>query len=305
MNLGITGITGFVGSNLKNILNQKYDIFGVGRTARPTLNIVAYEEIGSVMQNCDAFIHLAGKAHDLKGVVDENAYFEVNTELTKTLFDEFLKSNCRVFIYFSSVKAAADKVIDVLTEESVPAPKTAYGKSKLAAEQYLLSKEITAGKKVYVLRPCLIHGANNKGNLHLLHSFVKKGIPYPLKAFQNKRSYLGIDNLGFIVDQLIMKSPTSGIYNVADDEAISTCELVKIIGQSIGKNTRIWYIPKFAILFLANIGTILKLPLTKEKLQKLTENYVVSNTKIKKALETNLPDSTLDGLKKTFSSFKN
>ena len=66
----------------------------------------------------------------------------MNTVLTKSLFNQFLKSDCEVFIYMSSVKAAADEVEGELTEEAIPNPVTVYGKSKLAAENYILSKEI-------------------------------------------------------------------------------------------------------------------------------------------------------------------
>src|SRR5690606_15400334 len=132
-----------------------------------------------IKTEANAIIHLAGKAHDMEaGDVEE--YFRINRDLTISLFDEFLVSNLRDFFFFSSVKAVADTVEKVLHENSTPLPKTPYGQSKLAAEQYILSKALPEGKRVFIIRPCMIHGPGNKGNLSLLYKIVEKGIPWPL-----------------------------------------------------------------------------------------------------------------------------
>ncbi|MGD4786433.1 NAD-dependent epimerase/dehydratase family protein, partial [Xanthomonas citri pv. citri] len=123
--------------------------------------------------DADAIIHLAGKAHDTKNTSEESDYYQINTELTKVLFDKFLQSDIKDFIFFSSVKAAADTVEGVLTEEVEPNPKTPYGDSKIKAEQYLLSQELPSGKRVIIIRPCMIHGKGNKGNLNLLYKVVR------------------------------------------------------------------------------------------------------------------------------------
>ena len=86
------------------------------------------------------------------------------------MFDQFLKSDCETFIYMSSVKAVVDQADGILTENVKPNPITVYGKSKLAAEEYILSRKNLKNKRVYILRPCMIHGPNNKGNLNLLCS---------------------------------------------------------------------------------------------------------------------------------------
>jgi nucleoside-diphosphate-sugar epimerase len=249
-------------------------------------------------------VHLAGKAHDLKNVTDPSDYYTVNTELTKKIYDRFIVSDAKVFITLSSVKAVADELDIVLTEEHIPNPITHYGKSKLLAEEYILSKEIPAGKRVYILRPCMIHGPGNKGNLNLLFKIVKKGIPWPLGGFENKRSFCSIDNLCFIINELIENDQIpSGIYNVADDEPLSTNELIRLISKSIGKKATIWNMPKSLIIGLAKIGNVLKLPLNTERLDKLTETYIVSNQKIKKTINKSLPISSTDGLLKTLNSF--
>ena len=151
----------------------------------------------------------------------------------------------------------------------------------------------------------MIHGPENKGNLNLLYNIVQKGFPWPLSNFVNQRSFCSIDNLIFILNELITnENIPSGIYNIADDETMSTNDLVKLIADSIPQKLFFLKIPKFIIYIVAYIGTILKLKINLENLQKLTENYVVNNSKIKNAINKNLPFSTQQGLSLTISSFK-
>lgn len=257
------------------------------------------------INSASTVLHLAGKAHDLKNTSTQEKYYQVNTELTKNVFNAFLASDAKVFITLSSVKAVADDIEDELTEERLPNPITHYGKSKLLAEQYIFSKSIPEGKRVYVLRPCMIHGSGNKGNLNLLYKLVSKNIPWPLGAFENKRSFCTIDNLMFIIKELIERDDIpSGIYNVADDDALSTNELIKLIAQSQNRKPKIWKISKSLIERIAVIGNKLHLPFNSERLQKLTASYIVSNEKIKNAIGKPLPVSSRDGLIKTFKSFQ-
>ena len=259
-----------------------------------------------ILINESIVIHLAGKAHDLKKISNPEEYYHNNTDLTKKVFDAFLESNAKVFITLSSVKSVADQVIEDLTEEKIANPITHYGKSKLLAEQYILSKIIPEGKRVYILRPCMIHGPGNKGNLNLLYKIVSKRLPWPLGAFENKRSFCSIDNLGFIIRELIVNDQIpSGVYNIADDESLSTNEVIDLISTSQSKKSYIWNIPKSLIKLLTKIGDVFRLPLNTERLSKLTETYIVSNNKIKKAINKPLPVSAKDGLTKTFNSFKN
>ncbi len=287
----ITGSNGFIGKHL-------IKCFPIN------VSFIKYNKRSPIKIQGNVVVHLAGKAHDLKKNSNSSEYYQVNTELTKTLFDAFLSSDAKVFITLSSVKAVTDEVTGVLTEEYIPSPITHYGKSKLLAEQYILSKQITRGKRVYILRPCMIHGPGNKGNLNLLYKLVSKGFPWPLGAFQNQRSFCSIDNLIFVIKELIEREDIpSGIYNVADDVPLSTNEVISILAESKNKKPKIWNFSKVLIIALAKLGDLLQLPLTTERLQKLTESYVVSNQKIKSVIGKDLPVSAKDGLLKTFNSF--
>jgi len=307
MNILITGNHGFVGSNLVNYFKNDYTIYGLDIVSFPQNDVrktFSWNELEDIPQ-VDTIIHLAGKAHDTKNQSNSSKYFEINSGLTIKIYDWFLQSEAKTFIFFSSVKAAAEIVEgEILTEDVVPKPVGPYGESKLAAENYIL-KNIRRKKKVYILRPSMIHGPGNKGNLNLLYRIVSKGIPWPLGAFKNRRSLISIENVQFVVSQLIEGKIESGIYHLADDEPISTNQLIKMIAESKGRKARIWKVNKKMIVLFSRIGNILKLPLNTERLNKLTESYVVSNSKLKKALGIEkMPTSTVDGMKNTLMSFK-
>ncbi|WP_159634844.1 NAD-dependent epimerase/dehydratase family protein [Sphingobacterium composti Ten et al. 2007 non Yoo et al. 2007] len=298
MKITITGISGFVGQNLSTyLINKGCAINGL------SLRTIDWKK--SFVSNADALIHLAGKAHDTANTSADEEYFKINRDLTIALYDEFLQSDVMDFFYFSSVKAVADQVETILIEEVKAEPLTPYGKSKLEAENYMLSKPIPSGKRVFIIRPCMIHGPGNKGNLNLLYKVVEKGVPWPLARFDNQRSFLSIDNLSFMIYEMLRSSNLqSGVYNFADDDALSTNDLVRIIGSVLGKDVNLLKIPVGLVKSIVKIGDVLPLPLNSERLKKLTESYVVSNTKIKKALGIEkLPLSAKEGLENTIKSF--
>lgn len=289
MRLFVTGAGGFVGSTFCHSFVQH--------------DIVRYDRV-SFPDNVDCYLHFAGKAHDVHDTSSADEYFEVNTELTRRVFDSFLASNASTFVFLSSVKAVADHFNGVLDETMKPSPTTPYGKSKLLAEQYILGHPPVDGKRVYVLRPCMIHGPGNKGNLNLLYSLVSKGLPWPLGAFENQRSFLSVENMMFVLKELMHRSDIeSGAYNVADSDPLSTNQLIRLIASSMGRNATVLRMPRPMIKLLARMGDFVGGPLNSERLSKLTENSVVSNEKLVKALGSPVPVSAEQGLTLTFSSF--
>lgn len=312
MDILITGISGFVGKNLVKFFSSidTYNIYGLDIFSEDiggVNKIFSWDDLeNGLIPDMDAIIHLAGKAHDIKNKSKVDMYFAINTDLTKKIYNYYLQSTANKFIFFSSVKAAVDSVPgDILTEDVPTNPVGPYGESKVMAEEYIKSQWMTTEKSTYILRPCMIHGPGNKGNLNLLYGFVRKGIPWPLGSFENRRSFTSIDNLSFVINGLLSKVVETGIYQVGDDVALSTNELIELICEAMGKRAFIWHLPVGIMKFMASVGTICHLPLNNERLRKLTENYVVSNSKIKNALgvET-LPIDARDGLIKTIKSFE-
>ena len=316
MKILITGVHGFVGSNLVKDLSKEHTIYGLDIIC-PIKDGIRYTFSWDYLDRedgipeVDAIIHLAGKAHDTKNQSAADVYFKVNTDLTKKIFDYFcVHPNIKKFVFFSTAKAAADRVDGILTEDVVPSPVGPYGESKIAAEKYILNTMKTSpdefkDRGVYIFRPCMIHGPGNKGNLNLLYGVVKKGIPWPLGAFENRRTFTSIENICFAVNGVLTQNVDSGIYNMGDDEALSTNELIEEICKSLGKKAHIWKLPKILMNGVAKVGGWLHLPLNPERLRKLTENYVSSNEKIKKALGIDkLPVDARKGLKVTLDSFR-
>ena len=328
MKILITGIHGFVGSNLVEALKKEHTIYGLDIINPKKEGIkftFSWDDLDKdgMIPEVEAIIHLAGKAHDVKNQSVADVYFKVNTGLTQKIFDWYLAHpTAKKFIQFSTVKSAADRVEgEFLTEECIPTPVGPYGESKIAAENYIIEKfapealkrpfhnftdedAVVDGKKVYIMRPCMIHGPGNKGNLNLLYGVVSKGIPWPLGAFENRRSFTSIGNLQEVIKGLLTKDAPSGIYHMGDDEALSTNELIEVICSALGKKAHIWRIPRGLMNGFAKIGDVLHLPLNTQRMQKLTENYVVSNAKIKAALGIKeMPVRARDGLKETIKSF--
>lgn len=310
MKILITGIHGFVGSNLVEYLSKDNEIYGLDIIApekRGVIETYSWNDLDAgLVTEVDALVHLAGKAHDTKNQSAAEVYFKVNTGLTQKIFDYFVAHpSIKKFVFFSTAKAAADRVDGVLTEDVVPAPVGPYGESKIKAEEYILANMPSAEKQVYIFRPCMIHGPGNKGNLNLLYNVVRKGIPWPLGAFENRRTFTSVENICFAVEGVLTKDVPSGIYNMGDDEALSTNELIEEICKSLGKKAHIWKLPKGLVTGCAKVGGWLHLPLNPDRLQKLTENYVSSNAKIKKALGVErMPVDAREGLRVTLESFK-
>lgn len=335
MQVLITGGFGFVGRNLSRYLaaqGHRLLALDVERQESGAYDqFYTWEEMKDIdWGHVNAVVHLAGKAHDTHNTSGRLSYFEVNVGLTKRILESAVRgwqsvhaSTCctpRKFVFFSSVKAVADRVDGVLTEDAAPSPMTAYGQSKLEAEREVLKfassnvRESASAKhadwanegdvRTYILRPCMIHGPGNKGNLNLLYGAVRKGLPWPLGAYENERSFASVENVCAVVNGLLTAPVASGIFQVADDEALSTNELIRVMAYAMGRHPRIMKVPRTIIDALAKVGDVVHLPLNSERLKKLTESYIVSNDKIKSALGwSQMPVRAEDGLRVTMESF--
>ena len=306
MKILITGIHGFIGRNLRAcFINSGHELIGISKTSGspdPFVKQYTWENLDTI-SGIDCIIHLAGLAHDTNNSEFEEEYYRVNTELTKTIFRFFLTSSAKTFIYFSSAKAAAGFSEIPLLETTLPSPSTVYGRSKLLAEEYILDNLPGDNRKVYILRPCMIHGPAPKGNLFSLYNYLRKGMPYPFARLANSRSYLSINNLNFIIGKLIESNIESGIYHLADDGTLSTNRIIELIGEALNKKPLMISLPSWSINALARMGTLFRLPLNTESLKKLTGNFIVSNEKIKKALNiSHLPVSAEEGMRYTLKN---
>ena len=299
----ITGAYGFVGTNLCKYLTARghvcdaLDIPAARRDDVPYAQCHSWDDLPAF--DYDAVVHLAGKAHDLKKVVCEQSYFDINVGLTQRIYTALReRGNGPVaFIYFSSSKADPNG--------------NAYGRSKFAAEQWLAAQSDETGSaqlRTFILRPAMIHGPGNKGNLNLLWGIARRGLPWPLAAFENKRSFTSIENVCAAVEALAQdRSGPAALrtYPIADDEMLSTNRLIELIAEACGRKAKLWRVPRGLMTLAAKFGDVLHLPLNSERLGKLTEDSFVDNAELKKALGwKTMPVSAEDGMRATLKSFR-
>lgn len=310
----ITGVRGFVGRNLLRYLSAqgKFHITGASGE-RENLSflddqldaVVSYDQLYMGEEKFDIYLHLAGKViHEVQDR-DDQEYIEVNSIQTQKVYDTFLRDGrAAAFIFTSTIHVITERPDRVVDEAYTPQPFTPYGRSKFEAENYIQEKSVK-DKNYYILRPSMMHGPGNKGNLNLLYGLVSRGIPYPLGRVNNRRSFVSIDNFSFIVNELIEQLPESGLYHIADDEPTCTHDLIRLIAESRGRKARMVNIPLSLLRLTAFMARILPfIPLNEHRLLKLTEDFIVSNKKIKEAIGKPLPVRAEEGLRKTLESFR-
>lgn len=299
MTVLILGSSGFIGQHLIQQLKADFSI--------STKSLRNEQALDENFQE-DVVINLVGKAHDHEGTATEQDYFEVNFELVKKIYQRFVNSASKIFIHVSSLAALEEFESDhPLTETDSTNPVSFYGKSKRAAEEWLLAQPEIPGKKVIILRPPMVHGPGDKGNLTLLYKLISRGIPYPLSSFNNERSFISVDNFSFFIKEIILRHHllSQNLYHIADDQPLSTKEIILTIQEVCKKKVINLSLPKELISAIAKIGDVLPIPLNSKRLKKMTATLLVSNQKIKKELGIKtLPLSAEDGLKKTIESFK-
>ena len=294
MKIIITGPSGFIGQHLIKSLSGVHELIGISRQTERIEGLNAqytWDKMSNIPQ-ADWCIHLAGLAHDLSGKFSDQDYVDQNYDLTRKLISS-IEGKCEKLIYFSSIKAICDQNCLDLDESSPYKPLSPYGLSKQMAEEYIVSQGKKDSLKSYIFRPVMVYGDGSKGNLNSLVKMVKKGIPYPFKKHQNKKSILYIKNLTHIVDHFISHSPAPGIYHLADEDKVSTVKMVELISTALDKKQKTFSLPGFiyrsAMKSTGRIGQILK---------KLLSNLSVNNNKLLKVLAKNpMPYSSENAFK--------
>ena len=287
----ITGANGFVGTALCSMLLGKgHEVLAGSRkqSAKSGIKSWCYGDLvhpidwTKMLEDIDAIVHLAAVTHDSAACASSMDYRKINVDATFNLGLQAATCGVRRFIFLSSVKACreetrtTDGLMESINGSSANIPSTAYGMSKLAAEQKL--REID-GLDLVILRPSLIYGLGQRGNMDRLFRFVKAGVPFPLAKVKNKRSLIGLTNVCGAICAALDLPKGNGMTLALSDCALSTPELIQTIADSVGVRPRIWPIPPLclkAISFVPGAGPVIR---------RLTTSLVVDPVHARKLLE--------------------
>lgn len=319
----VTGATGFIGRHLvRTLAASGWRVRASVR--RPVLGVVpgidevvitgaihARTEWAQALNGVDSVVHLSALAHqtDPKRQPTENEFMTVNAEGTRGLALAAKTAGIDRVVLVSSIGAVADKSVVQIDESTRPAPVTPYGRSKLAAENALRHALAESSVEWCVVRPVLVYGPGNPGNMARLLKLVRSGCPLPLNGIKNKRSFVFVGNLvGAILQVLDSPAANGQIFHVADDEAVSSAELVRLIGLAADKHARLWSVPTWALKLAARCGDMaaelgVHTGLDSYSLQRLQESLSVSNNRIK-SLGWKPQVSLAEGLCLTLGSIK-
>ncbi len=305
----VTGATGFVGTQLCNdLIIEGYMPVCAIRNASPDLTDFVNINIGDLNRDTDwsnAFakkidtvVHLAARVHVMEEKEENplDLYREVNLEATKKLAEEAVKAKVRRFIYISTIKVNGEQTFGTpfSDKDKITPPYDYYGLTKHEAEEAL--KEICAQSKMelVIIRPPLVYGPKVKGNFISLIKLIDKGIPLPLGALKNKRSFIYVKNLTDAIIKCITTTEAAGkTFLVKDTQTLTTAELVELIKKSIKSPALILPIP---ISWLNMAAKLLK---KQKHIEKLTSSLEVNDDTIRKTLGWKPPFSVKEGLKET------
>ena len=282
--VAVTGANGFLGRRLCALCSERgFSSLKLVRNPESAGDVgVDFNNVDALahaLREVDCVIHLIGRAHILKDKDwDNDAVFDaVNVDITRNMVEACRKAKVKRFIYMSSLMAMGLLCDEVLTENSECRPQTAYGRSKLKAEN--LIKELCPKYNIdyCILRSPLIYGPGNKANMFRLLKLVDKGLPLPLGKINNKRSFVYVDNvIGSLIDLANYDKNINTTFLVSDKEIVSTPELLKMIAKVLGKPCRIINVPLSLLKLLAIVD--------RGAIERLTGSLAVDASRLEKFL---------------------
>jgi nucleoside-diphosphate-sugar epimerase len=323
MRVLVTGASGFVGSHLVPALESAghqltlalrtpsaVDRLPAASVANPR-RTVAIGEIDErtdwteALDGADAVVHLAARAHVLDvGANDEEAFMRVNALGTARLVDQAVHAGTKRFVLMSSIGAVTASSPSLVTVETPCAPETPYGRSKLAAERAVTGRASGTRTRYTILRPTLVYGPGNPGNMERLVALVRRGLPLPLGSVDNRRSFTFVRNLAELTaTALSHPKAADSVFLVADGTDLSTPALIRRIAALTGSRTRVFPFPLALLRTLARgaeamaSAARLSLPLDAESLRRLESSLYVDIEPLRSTLDWAPPFSLDDGLR--------
>lgn len=316
----ITGATGFIGSYLMPISSQqKFQITAAVRKnlSQSLSGPIRIVKVGNIdektnwqeaLQGIDIVIHLAARAHIINETIPnpEAEFIKVNTQGTANLVQQSIQAGVKHFIFISSIGAMTTQSDRILTENSPCHPDSPYGRSKLQAEQALINLAKDSNMTWTILRPTLVYGPGNPGNMERLMKLIKQGLPLPFGAIKNRRSFVFVGNLvAAIITCLDHPKAANQIFLISDNQAVSTPQLIRLIAQQIQQPCQLLPVPTTLLRFLGYLGDRIEsitgknLPFNTYNIDRLLGSLVVDSSYIQKTLNWQPPFTLEQGLART------
>ena len=306
MNVLVTGATGFIASHLLPALHQhNWQITAAVRknsrqSPLPIQTIIVGEIDGNTnwhqaLKTIDTVVHLAARAHILHDDTPhpEAEFRKVNTAGTANLIKQSIEAGVKHFVFISSIGAMATLSDQILTESSPCLPDTPYGLSKLKAEQTLIDLAKDNSMTWTILRPTLVYGPSNPGNMERLMKLINRGFPLPFASINNRRSFIFVGNLVDAIALCLTHPKAAGeTFLISDGEAISTPELIRRIANALDQPARLFPMPPS---WLERIGQLTR----SSAIERLLSSLTVDSSKIQQTLDWQPPFTMTQGLQAT------
>ena len=318
----VTGANGFIGSVLTNaLLSEGYFVRMASRICPKGLvesggewtllpDLAGSVDWTQALEGMDGVVHLAGMAHRFESDVagDWGLYDRVNHLATKSLSLAIgSHPSVKRFLFVSTVRVHGDNPELPIRHDSRIAPVTPYDSSKADAEAALASALGSIDVRWAILRPVVVYGPGNRGNMARLEGLLRRGIPVPVGRSPNRRSFLFIGNLVSAIQAYFTSPdpPTGRTWVLADEEVVSIESLVRSMAVAMNLKARVVHLPQWLLASTAAVGDGLMhlglpAPWNNEVRGKLLGDFYVDLAPIKQELSWRPPYTLEDGIRKTY-----
>lgn len=305
MKILVTGATGFVGRYLVNDLSKTDEVIACVREKSNLLPSSVQQIVGNnffdiaLPKDTDVIVHLAGIAHNKNNSVDE--FKKINVDGTLELARKALQTNVKRFIFMSSIGVNGNSTYGkVFTEQDIPNPTNDYTKSKYEAEKALAKLFENTNIDLVIIRPPLIYAHDAPGNFSKLLMLMRLGQFLPFGCTHNQRSFIAIENLvSFITACVYHDAKVNETFLIADDEVISTKQLIQCLSLGMGKSMILLPVPTKLLSTLADVTGKVSI------FEQLYGDLQIDNRKAKKFFNWHPPKHSLNALNEVGNLYRN
>jgi nucleoside-diphosphate-sugar epimerase len=253
--VAVTGADGFIGGALcakferegRAVVRIVRRPDGPGAERRVVPDLSHVDLLAEAFRGAGVVVHLAARAHVLRETEADPAaaFARTNVAGTANVAEAAARAGLRRVVLASSIGVNGSSTSGTaFTEVQPPAPTEPYAASKYAAELELREVAGRHGLEFAILRPSMVYGPGVKGNLRRLLALVHSGIPLPLASLENRRSLIGVENLGDLIAHCIALVAANGeVFLAAEPEVHSTPALLRGIAAAMGRRSRLFHCP--------------------------------------------------------------